>query len=90
MPKKRQSRKVYGAKTHYWNNEIKLLLIAALCVYRALGFSIKAMEVYKSILEAWGKPNVYFLYEQLISELSDKDLEEFEKRKKRQLIKTAI
>jgi len=37
-----------------------------------------------------GKPNVYFLYEQLISELSDKDLKEFEKRKKRQLIKTAI
>lgn len=85
MPKKRQSRKVYGAKTHYWNNEIKLLLIAALCVYRALEFSTKAKEVYKSILEAWGKPNVYFLYEQLISELSDTDLKEFEKEKRDRL-----
>jgi hypothetical protein len=56
MPNKRQSRKVYGTKTHYWNNEIKLLLIAALCVYRALEFSTKAKEVYKSILEAWGRP----------------------------------
>jgi hypothetical protein len=55
MPKKQQSHKVYGAKTHYWNNEIKLLLIAALCVYRALEFSTKANEVYKLILEAMGK-----------------------------------
>ena len=56
MPKKRQSHKVYGVKTHYWREEMKPLLVAALCVYRALEFSTKAKEVYTAILEAWGKP----------------------------------
>jgi hypothetical protein len=56
MPKKKQSRKVYGAKTHNWRPEMRPFIVAALCVYNALDFSTKAKEVYNQILEAWGKP----------------------------------
>ena len=66
MPKKRQSQKVYDAKTHYWNNEIKLLLIAALCVYRTLEFSTKANKINQAIIDDRGKPSIKSLYEQLI------------------------
>jgi hypothetical protein len=56
MPKKRQSHKVYGVKTHYWREEMRPLIVATLCVFNALEFSTKAKGIYKQLLEAWGKP----------------------------------
>jgi hypothetical protein len=51
-----KTKKVYGANTHYWRDEMKPFIVAALCVYNALEFSTKANEVYEKILETWGKP----------------------------------
>jgi hypothetical protein len=52
-----RAKKVYGANTHYWNDDLRLLIIAILCVLNALEFSTKAKELYERIVEAWGKPS---------------------------------
>jgi hypothetical protein len=38
----------------------------------------KAKEIYQSIINAWGKPNIKSLYNQLISDFSDNDIKGFE------------
>ncbi len=48
MPKKQiitRTKKVYGAKTHYWREEIRPFIVATLCVFNALEFSTKASGI---------------------------------------------
>jgi hypothetical protein len=68
----------FGEYAHRNPDAALPLMYAMACIEIVANESGKAKKIYQSIINAWGKPNIKSLYDQLISDFSDNDIKGFE------------
>jgi hypothetical protein len=68
----------FGKYSHRNPDAALPMMYAMACIEIITNASDKAKEIYQELIEAWGKPDVESLYNELISIFSDEDIKEFE------------
>lgn len=66
----------FGGSFHYWPEELMPLAYAMACVEVVSTSTERSNEIYLQIIDAWGKPGVQAVYDEIISEIpySDKKI----------------